>query len=170
MIFRHALNFLLILSVLIISACGGGGSTSTSAAQTTTATLKLSTSGTLATGTALGGIRVAVILPAEVTLKTDIGGALANGVITVSGVAAPGSVTPPVYTQASGTTPAKVVFIMSGNAAAGFGIGEFVTITCDIAKGVNLKATDLTLADFDPRDLNGAVVNGLTPGVTVTIQ
>jgi len=165
---KHLLHAFFFLAVSLLTACGGGGGDTT--AQPTTATLKLSTSGTLASGTSLAGIGISVVLPSGVTVKTNADGSVASGKVVVSGVAAPGSFAPPIYTPANGTTPAKLSFVMVSNASAGFGTGEFATVVCDIAAGSDPKTTDFTLADFKPVDLKGAAVSGLTANVTVTMQ
>jgi hypothetical protein len=159
------------LAISILTACGGGGGTETPiVVQPTTATLKLSTSGTLASGTTLGGIGISVILPAGVTVKTDAGGAALSSVVTISGVATPGTYTAPVYTPAAGATLGKLTFVVVNNAPAGFGTGEFATVVCDIAAGSFPKAGDFSLTGFDPRSTGGEAVSGLTAGVGATIQ
>jgi hypothetical protein len=177
MTIKDLLNALLILAITLLAACGGGGGGGGAApivqpatVQPTTATLELATSGTLTTGTSLAGIGISVILPAGVTVKTNADGSVSTGVVTVSGVAAPGALTPPVYTLANGTAPAKVTFVIASNAPAGFGTGEFTTVVCGITAGSNPKTTDFSLTDFKPIDLNGAAVNGLTASVAVTMQ
>jgi hypothetical protein len=157
------------LCIFFLTACGGGGD-GAPAIQPTTAILKLSTSGVLAPGTVLGGVGITVVLPAGVTVATDAGGAVSNGVVAVSGVAAPGTFTPPAYTPAAGAVPGKVAFVMASNGAAGFGAGEFATVTCAIAAGHNPKAVDFSLTNFNPVDLNGAPLNGLTVSMTATIN
>ncbi len=160
-------RYLLLLFVSILSACGGG---SGSPVQPTTATLKLSTAGTLAPGSALAGVGISVNLPAGVVVKTSAGGAVTNGVVAVSGVAVSGGITPPIYTPANGAIPGKVTFVMVAGAPAGFGTGEFATVNCDLAAGANPRVGDFTLTDFAPVDLLGATVNGLTASAALTVQ
>lgn len=168
---NHALLVGLMIGALSLTGCGNSGDGSAAAiTQPTTATLKLSTAGTLPQGTSLAGIGISAVLPAGVTVRTGADGTVASGVVTVTGVAAPGTVLQPVITPASGTTPAKVAFVMVSNTPAGFGIGEFATVTCYIAAGSNPTAADFTLADFKPVDLNGTPVNGLTTSVATEIK
>jgi hypothetical protein len=73
-----------------------------------------------------------------------------------------------VYTAASGTVPGKVkVNVVNVN---GFVTGEFVTVNCDVATGVFPSAVDFNVTDFQPFDLNGAAITGLTAGFTVDIK
>ena len=155
----------LMLGLLFITGCGGGGGNA-AAPQPTTATLKLSTSGTLPLGTTLEGIGGTLILPAGVTVKTDSSGVVLSGVITVTGVAAPGTVIA-VYTPASGGNPASISFALASTIPAGFGTGEFATVVCDLASGVTPKASDFLLT-VTPSDLNGNTVTGLTASVAVS--
>jgi hypothetical protein len=162
---NRSLLYGLMCGILFLAACGGGGGGNAAAPQPTTATLKLSTSGTLPPGTSLAGIGITVTLPAGVTVRTDAGGAVASGVVTVTGVAAPGTAIS-VYTPASGTNPATLVLAMVSTATTGYGTGEFATVTCDLASGASPKASDFLLT-LNPFDLNGNPVTGLTASATV---
>jgi hypothetical protein len=163
---KQSLLYGLMFGVLSLAGCGGGGD----AAQPTTATLKLSTVGTLSPGTTLSGIGVSIVLPAGVTVATDANGAVSSGVVTVSGVAAPGTVLAPSYTPASGGNPATLTFAMVSNVSAGFGIGEFATLTCNRASGVTPQVTDFSVT-LNPIDAQTYVpVTGLTPSIAVTLN
>ncbi|MBJ6725981.1 hypothetical protein [Geomesophilobacter sediminis] len=157
----------LALFALALSGCGSGGG---SAAQPTAAVLKLSTSGTLPSGTALSGIHVEVDLPSGVTVNTDNSGGVASGVVTPSGVASQCSIAAETFTPASGGTPAKLSFFVLSS-APGFGAGEFATVNCKITTGTP-KATDFSLpeAEFNPADLSNQPVAALTPSFTADIR
>jgi hypothetical protein len=158
---NRSLLYGFMFGLLSLTACGGGSS---SAPPSTTATLKLSATGTLHQGTSLAGIGITLTLPAGVTIKTDSGGAVVNGYVNVTGEASPESVIA-VFIPASGTTPATLALIVASTAAAGFGTGEFATVTCDL-NGTSPKLSDFGLSNFKPYDLNGNLVIGLTPGVS----
>lgn len=160
---QRSLFYGLLLGVLSLTACGGGGGNA-AAPQTPTATLRLSTS--VPQGTSLAGIGVTVTLPAGVTIRTDAGGAVASGVVAVIGVAAPGTVIS-VYTPASGGNPATLAIALVSTVAAGFGTGEFATVTCNLANGVSPLATDFVLTNFNPFDLSGNPVIGPSASIAV---
>jgi hypothetical protein len=114
-------------------------------------------------------------LPAGVTVKATPDGNSSDlvtdsGVVTASGAAvvvaageSPAS-TFATYDPATGKVTIQVYD------QDGFGIGEFVTVTCNIASGTTPKAASFGLEGFTPKDLNGAPINGLTPGYTVDIH
>lgn len=160
------------LALFTLSACGGGGGGGGNGeTQPTTAVLKISTQGSLAGGTQIGGINISINLPAGVTVKATAdanSGLLVTdaGVVTASGAAAGTNATVlAVYTAG----PPATVSINLAN-PNGFSTGEFVTVNCDIAAGNSPKSADFSLADFNAVDLNGAAVTGLTPGFTAGIK
>lgn len=152
---------------IVISGCGGGGGGSPTAPtpQPTTAVLKISTNGTLQTGTKIGGVDVSLSLPAGVTVKSQ-----ANPPDTDSGVAAASGAAASDSTALATYTPsASTVRILLAN-SSGFGTGEFVTVNCDISSGSHPTAAGFSLSVFSARDLNGATISGLTAGFTAVIN
>lgn len=142
------------------------------------AVIKLSTVGTLSPGVLIGGLKETFTLPAGVSLRADFSNgqppfAPLTGVVTASGVAATGSLLS-AYVPASGAAPGAVTVALINNSirieSSGFGVGEFVTINCDLAAGVNVPTPgQFVLNDFKPIvDLNGADISGLTPALTVS--
>lgn len=132
------------------------------------AVVKLSTVGTLSPGILIGGLQETFTLPAGVTLRADFSnGQPLAGVVTASGVAATGSLVSARYVPAAGATPGAVTVALI--TSSGFGVGEFVTINCDLAAGVNVPTpSQFVLNDFSRIvDLNGAGITGLTPSLTV---
>jgi hypothetical protein len=134
-----------LVAFTILGGCGGGSSTS----EPTKATVKLSTQGPLPQGTLLTGIAVTIQLPAGVTVDTA-SGSVAAGVVTVTGVAAQGgvtSLTPPIYTPASGTAHGTLEFTL---AASNFGTGEFATVNFNLGSGSSApSASDVTILPAD---------------------
>ena len=157
---NRLLLFGFMFGLLFLTAYGGGSS---SAPTSTTATLRLSTSGTLPQGTSLEGVEITLTLPTGVTIRTESGDPVASGYVNVAGEGLPESVIA-VYIPASGTTPATLSLAVTSTTAAGFGTGQFVTVTCDL-NGTSPKASDFVLSDFKPYDLSGNLVNGLTASI-----
>ena len=134
-----------------------------------TAVLKISTQGTLPSGTQIGGIDVTIALPTGVTVKsvtsppeTD------SGVVVTSGVAAANSTVLSTYTAATSTSTGKVRVLLANS--NGFGTGEFMTINCDIALGSTPTASDFSLSGFVAKDLNGVAISGLNSAFTAAFQ
>lgn len=132
------------------------------------AVVKLSTVGTLSPGTLIGGLEATFSLPTGVTLRADFSnGQPLAGVVTASGAAATGSFVAAKYVPASGAVPGTVTLALISS--SGFGVGEFVTINCDVAAGVNVPTpSQFVVISFGPVvDQNGAPISGLTPALTV---
>ena len=163
---------ILALSLTLVAACGKNGSSDPPmpAPQPTKAVVKIAATGTVDPGILIGGITVTVVLPSGVTIKaipdtqnpsifvTD------PGVVTASGAAG-------AYAAAFATVDqaGRNVHIQVYN-QNGFDIGEFVTVTCDIAPGTAPSAGDFGLEGFTAKDLDGADMIGLTAGLTVDLQ
>lgn len=157
---------------LTVSNVTAGQSITANFAGPSSAVLKLSSAGTLASGSSLLAINVKVQLPTGVTISADGSNVVNAGVITASGVAAASSVTIVGYTLATATAPATLEFLISSNVAGGFGVGEFATVNCLIVAG-NFPATGdfiLPSADFKPADILIQPVAGLTASLTATIN
>ena len=120
----------------------------------------IGTEGTLGAGVSLYGVGVIVTLPTGVTVATDSSGTVAATVAVVSGVAAGGSMAPPVYTPATATAKATFKLIVAA-AGTGFGTGEFVTVTCNLPAGNVLESGPILIGidgnfQWITRDLPGA--------------
>lgn len=167
----------LFIITLLLTGCGGSGGGA--GIQPTVATVTLATQGTLPAGKALSGIGITLQLPSGVTPAVAADGTVGSGVVKASGVSAnDGSQSiPTYYTPGSATTPGTLSFVLASSVADGFGIGEFATVTLNIAPGtinfatVNLNstagsassvATDLKLTSFSPRDLSGTEVDNIS--------
>lgn len=153
---------LAILTTLI--SCSGGGSDTTPPSPTTM-NIKISTQGTIPSGAQIGGISVTLILPAGVTVKatgdpnnpsvlvTD-----AN-VVTPSGIAAVSSSVLATYTAATASVAGNVSIQIAQS--AGFAVGEFVTLHCDVIAGQTSTPANFSLSNFSAVDLNGTPLGGL---------
>ena len=152
-----------IIALLVTSGCG---TTNTSDTQPTTATITILSQGT---STQIGGIEVTLVLPSGVSVKSTADSTNASvqdtnaGVVAASGAAA-GANTDTMATYSAGKVKVHLVN------ANGFGVGEFVTVNCDIASGSSPKAADFSVTDFNAVDLNGAAITGLTPAFTADIK
>lgn len=150
---------------MVLAGCGGGGSSSPS----TTATLKVATAGTLATGSSLYGIDITIRLPAGVTVATTAEGSVAPGVVSVSGVAVPGTAPTDLmaYTPATNAADATLRFVIVSSTQEGFGAGEFATVNCNLSAGITPKSSDFGWTAFSPADNLLQPVQGLTPAFTI---
>jgi hypothetical protein len=86
-----------------------------------------------------------------------------SGVVTISGVAAAGDskLTTARFSPAGGTSPAQAhIFLIN---AAGFDVGEFVTIRFDLAAGSGFPAGKdaFTVSSFSAKGMNGLPLSNL---------
>ena len=167
---RKSLLHLLMLAGALIALphCGGGGGGGTPAPQQpTTAVLVLSTAitGTFPATTTINGYDVTVTLPAGVTVNAspDSGNAaildVAPAALTATG-SANGAIINGIYTAATGSTPALVKVTIAS--ASGISAGAFCTLTCTIAAGANVTASNFaqpTLDDASGWDTSGTSVD-----------
>ena len=156
-----------LFGIISLSGCGSGGGDGVT--QPTTAVLKISTQGTLPSGTQIGGIDITIALPTGVTVKsvtsppeTD------SGVVVTSGVAVANSTVLSTYTAATSASAGNVRVLLA--ISNGFGMGEFMTIYCDIASGSTPAASDFSLTGFAAKDLNGVLISGLNSAFTAAFQ
>lgn len=170
--------FRYILSVFIIAtlaACGGGGgggggggaaapAAPAAAPPTPRVTIKLSTTG--APSGLMAGIGITITLPSGVTPALNADGSVAASVVTVSGVAAPGTVVAPTYVAEAGAVLGTLNFAMASSVAAGFGAGEFATVVFNRSGGVTPVIADFPLSAFTPIAKLGVAVTGLTATVS----
>jgi hypothetical protein len=177
---KKILSHGLVLAAILLTmyACSGAGTTSTGTnplPQPTAATLRVLSTGTLASGALIGGVEVTALLPTGVTVKatpdtTNPSELVTNaGVVVASGVSTGVNTnTIAIYTAATATAPGKVVITVLD--ANGFGTGEVATVKCDIASGSTPKAADFSLSGFKAVNLDGAPISGLSAGITVDIK
>jgi len=168
--------------ITLLSACGGNSSTSTvdttpgvdsnptPTVLPTTATVRISTTGTLDAGTKIGGISVTGALPAGVSVAASADAnnpsvlVATGGTVIASGVTGTSASAFATYTAAD----RKVnILVYDLN---GFGIGEFVTVTCTIASGTTTTAANFGMGSFTATDLNGAAITTLAPSFIVDLH
>ena len=141
-----------------------------SSASEPKAVVKIRTTGALATGARIGGIEIVLALPAGVSVKTVPNGSVyhefetAPGVVVASGAAAGSNPLVALYTPMTNTVRIALVN------PDGFGIGEFVTVNCDIAPGTNVAPSGFSTSGFSALNLDGTPITGLTAGLTVNLQ
>jgi hypothetical protein len=170
---KHILyGTIFFLTLLMLAACGGGGGGDTASVTYTKATLKINLNGDLG-GKAIVGAGFIVTLPANVT-PAMVNNAVASGVVTPSGTFAGGTLTPPVYTAATATTPGTVQIALANSVEAGVSTaGEVATITLQLANGAVPGAADFGLSTVSVNvvDTLGNYVEGITASVAgVTLQ
>jgi hypothetical protein len=128
----------------------------------TSGLLKLNSSGNANT---IGAIDVTVAFPAGVTVKVDTAaGAVAPGVITISGAAAVGDnkLVLAKFVPAVAGTPARLrIGLINGT---WFGVGEFVTIKFDLDEGGSFPASkdEFSVTGFDATGVRGLPLSGVT--------
>jgi len=171
-------SLMFIIALFTIAGCTTGNDINHQ--QPTTAALKISSQGALAAGTQIGAVDVTVLLPSGVTVKATADSVntaalvMNSDVMAASGVVSSATNTYLLgtYTAATGTAPGQVV--IKQVIARGCGIGEFVTVNCDVASGYFPIEGDFNIKDFKAYDLNGAVIptgpTGLTAGFTADIK
>jgi len=166
---KISLSVLLIIQ-LILSSCGGGGgggnnsNSPTPAPQPTKMIVKLSTSGPV--GAQIGGVDVTLTIPAGVTIKSANNPPETDaGTVVASGQAAQKSLAIATYTAGS---PGSVHIVLVNSSQNGFSVGEFATLTCDLASGANPAASDFTIQSSLVGDLNGAAITGVSVSADVT--
>lgn len=152
---------------LLVFGCGGGGSSTPQPAPPTEAVLTLTTAGT--PSAPCKGMELTVNLPAAVTVKTDPANPkqTAPGVLKLSGVfsAYSSQVFPRPFwgrysSAGAGKPSAVMIAIPSGTAT--FPVGEFATLTCDLASGTSVSLADFSVVNFAAYGTGGAPVTGLT--------
>lgn len=168
--YSERMAILIMVSMLWSAGCGGGvASTSpvpgSAPPAEQKAVIALNTSGSLSSGTTIGGLGVTVNLPDNVTVKTDANGNVDSTVVATSGVATGQATVITLYTGPSGTVAAKLHIVLASG-SSGMSVGEFAKITCSVRTGSLPTASDFSLSEFSPVDTNGAVIPSLTAGLS----
>jgi hypothetical protein len=141
------------IQILALSGCGGGGGGSTSGGQPTSVIVKLATSGTLPTGTLIGGIATTL------NYSVNKGLTISPSNVVASGVGSGSNLLPNINTSG------QVGIVLS---SGGIQTGEFATLTFSISPGFpQVTASDFSIAS------GATIIDPLTspiPGITVVIQ
>lgn len=135
---KKLLNQLAVtLTLLTLAACGGGGGDGQNSppAAKTTASITVNLTGTLPASTAIAGADFILTLPANVTPATS-NGAVASGVVSLSGTFAGGTQTPAQYTAATASVPGTLKVTLANPIPTGVTqVGEVAKITLQLANG-----------------------------------
>jgi hypothetical protein len=128
-----------------------------------TVSLKVATSGSLSSGQSLAGTAMTILLPSGATPPLDASGQVdTSRLVNASGQSAAGGLAATaVYIEATGAQPAQLSIVVASQDPAGFGIGEFMTLTLNRAFLKNFNAADFVISEFAAADLDGNPVNGL---------
>ena len=156
--------FFLVLP-LNLPACGSKSS-NTPGDQPATATVKLMTQGT-PSGSSIAGVEAVLHLPPGVSVKaTQNPPQTDTGVVAASGVAATAGANTIIGTYLASSNTLTVLIPN----ATDFGVGEFATVTCDIAAGKTMTTSNAGVTNLSVWDINGALVTGLTASFSVTVN
>ncbi len=134
------------------------------------AIVKIMTSGNTQ-GAQIGGIDVTLDLPPGVSVKATPDAQNPNVLVTDSGVVVASGAAAGPNTLVTGTYTASPNRVYVHVANAGFGTGEFATVTCDLATGATVTAGDFNTESLYVVDnQNATEITGLTAGLTVEIR
>lgn len=157
---------LLRLVMILVAGLLAFGCSSSSSPQPATVTMVVTTSGTLPSGSALAGIGFTFTLPTDVTPPLDATGQVdTSKLVTAYGVSAAGGLA--VTAVHLDTQPARISLVVASKAKAGFGVGETMLLTLNLANGAAPKASDFTITEFEAADLAGKAVTGLQAALTL---
>ena len=160
-----------VCALFLYAGCGGGDGTTPPPppALPTTAVVTLTSSGTLPAGKQMGATDVAINIPASVSIKATPGKA-SSSMVTYSGLAVVSGVAAGTNAMSLATyTPPNQVSVRVAN-PNGFGIGEFATVTFDIASGSEVVPAEFSVGTFTAVDLNGVPISGLSGELAVVLK
>jgi hypothetical protein len=118
--------------------------------------IRIKSQGTLPAGVKINGIQLTLSMPAGVTVAADQAGGVdvtsATAPVKVSGVAATANIKllagAAKFTPATATSPNMLRLVFISDSAASFDLGEFVTITCNIAAGSRITTSPFVISGF----------------------
>lgn len=156
-------GILIILAML--SGCGNKSNADKNPSQQTpVAVVKLITQGARSNST-IAAVQVTLRLPTGVSVKdTQNPPQTDSGVVMASGSAAGAELIMGTYLASSNTV---TVYIPT---SAGFAVGEFATVTCDLSSGLTTTVFNDSVSNLSVWDTSGAPISGLTASFTVSIN
>lgn len=156
-------RMLFLLTVIFVSVAACGGGEGGGSASPTKAIVKVGTEGTVTSQ--INGIEVIVSLPAGVTVKATANPPQTDSnVVTGTGKASSPDLELGTYLPESGTV---TVYVFN---TTGIAVGEFATVNCDIAAGVSPHTADFGVSSLKASDLDGNIISGLSPTITVSFE
>jgi hypothetical protein len=164
---RKLLRYILILMIIaLVPACGDTQHAS-STDRSVKAVIKQSA---LTAGLNIAGIQLAITVPVGVSPPLSVNGTVdpAATVVITSSAAQNQTLPGATFTPATTTAPGKLA--ISAIVASGFSATDEITIHLNVAAGTSPVESDFKLLSFDAFDTNGALVTGLNPKLTTTIQ
>ena len=133
-------------------------------------TITLATSGTLPAGTKIFAIQGIMALPADpatkqlkVSLRADSNGQALSDVFLLAGDAAGMKGVAP-FANFEAPQQQVIFSVLLDASGAGIGIGDFATLTYEVANGFTVSPTDFSLVDGSVmvKDANGSDISGVT--------
>ncbi len=166
---------LLICTAAILSFAGCGGGDDPAPAPTA-AVVTLSTTGTLATGSLIGGVDVTVTLPPGVSVKSQLStnGKFVTdaGVVTKTGVAVNAQFLVANHIPGTGGSPDKVSIQVA--AGDGFATGDIIVLNCVLNGSVPLPTDFILIPNTGATGVvdaaSGADLAGITIKYSAVIQ
>jgi hypothetical protein len=124
--------------------------------------ITLTTNGTLPTGKTIYALQGSIALPANVSVRVDSTGRALPYAFALAGVAS-GKGAAPVANYL-GPQRQLDFSVQINPATAGIGIGDFATMTFEVAAGATVTAADFSMmaGTFAAKDANGADITGIT--------
>lgn len=156
----------------------------TGKSNATVAELKLKTEGTLPAGTQINALEITLSMPQGVTIAAAQDGSVdtssPTAPVKLSGVAALTKATLLAggtrFSAGSASAPNKLKLVIVFTAGSGFDVGEFATITCNIAPNTVATPSYFIISGFKAvtvgTDTNsiGAKLEGISSSVAVTFR
>jgi hypothetical protein len=133
------------------------------------AVVTLSTQGLLPQESSIAGIGINLALPPGVTVPT-VNGAVASGVVTGSGEAVSKATITSDLVPSTSTSTGALRLVVASTQSAGFRVGEFATVICNIAEGSFPQVQGFPVSGFRAVDLHGVTITSLAPASRVEFR